>query len=527
MPGKIAPMNTPRIALTAMTALAASLFASTSFAGTLEVAATLQADQPGPVIEKEIYGQFAEHLGRGIYGGIWVGKESKIPNTEGYRTDVLQALKNLNVPTIRWPGGCFADEYHWKDGIGPQSSRPSMINTNWGGTLEDNSFGTHEFMRLCEILGAEPYICGNLGSGTPQEMMEWVEYMTSDGSSPMANLRRANGRNEPWKVKFFAVGNENWGCGGSMTPEFYSDNYRRYNTFLKNYGSNRLVRVACGPSSSDYNWTKVLMDRIAGSTDAISLHHYTLPTGDWGHKGAATGFNESEWFVTLKSTLFMDELVSRHSDLMDKVDPKKRIGLYVDEWGTWYDSEPGTNPGHLEQQNSLRDAMVAGLNLHIFHAHADRVKMSNIAQMVNVLQAMILTNDKGIVLTPTYHVFEMYKVHQGATVLPVKLLTPDYSFEGKSIPAVSVSASRNAEGVIHVSLVNVDPHNAAAISCKLEGVDAKAVSGRVLTAEAMDAHNTFANPDVVKPTAFSGAKIANGVLTVDMPAKSIVVLELR
>jgi alpha-N-arabinofuranosidase len=513
--------------MSTLAVLSASLFASALQGETLQVAATLEADKPGATISREIYGQFAEHLGHGIYGGIWVGKDSKIPNTEGYRTDVLNALKKLNVPTIRWPGGCFADEYHWKNGIGPQSSRPSMINTNWGGVLEDNSFGTHEFMRFCELLGAEPYICGNLGSGTVQEMSEWVEYMTSDGHSPMADLRRANGRDKPWKVKFFAIGNESWGCGGAMTPEFYSDNYKRYNAFLKNYGANKLVRIACGPSGADYNWTKVLMEKVGKGADAISLHQYTLPTNNWDHKGAATGFGEDEWFSTLDNTLYMDEILTRQSVIMDAVDPEKHTAIFVDEWGTWYDPAPGSNPGFLIQQNSLRDAVLAGLNLHIFQHHADRVKMTNIAQMVNVLQAMILTDGDKMVLTPTYHVFEMYKVHQGATFLPVKIVTPDYSFGGKSIPAVSVSASRDAQGLIHVSLVNVDPHNAATVSCRLEGAAAKSVTGRILTAEAMDAHNTFDHPDTIHPVDFSGAKIENGLLTVNMPSKSVIVIELR
>jgi len=520
-------MNTPKTILSSLALLSASLFSS-AFAGEpLQVSVNVAADKPGPVISREIYGQFAEHLGHGIYGGIWVGKDSKIPNTEGIRTDVLEALKNLNVPTIRWPGGCFADEYHWKDGIGPQNSRPSMINTNWGSTLEDNSFGTHEFMRLCELLGAEPYICGNLGSGSPQEMMEWVEYMTSDGSSPMANLRRANGRDKPWKVKFFSIGNENWGCGGSMTPEFYSDNYKRYNTFLKNYSGNKLVRVACGPSGGDYNWTKVIMDRIANNTDAISLHQYTLPTNDWGRKGAATGFGEDEWFATLRNTLFMQELVEKHSETMDRVDPAKRIALYVDEWGTWYDPEEGTNPGFLIQQNTMRDAVLAGLNLHIFHAHADRVKMTNIAQMVNVLQAMILTKDDKMVLTPTYYVYYLYTVHHDATRLPTELTSPDYTFESDKLPAMNVSASQDAGGKVHVSLCNIDPHAAVSLKAQVRGFAPKKISGLVLTANEITAHNTFENASAVQPAPFRDARVVDGGFEAKLPAKSVVVLEIE
>lgn len=487
----------------------------------------LRADQAGPVINRNIYGHFAEHLGRCIYEGLWVGPDSDIPNTRGIRHDVLAALKNLHIPVLRWPGGCFADEYHWKDGIGPKEQRPSMINTHWGNVVENNHFGTHEFMDLVAQLGCEAYICGNVGSGTVQEMMEWVEYLTSDALSPMANLRRANGRDDAWHVKYFGVGNESWGCGGNMTPEFYADNYRRYNTFVKNYRPDRpIYRIACGANSDDYNWTEVLMRQAATRMDGLSLHYYTLPHDDWQHKGSATKFAEDEWFITLKKTLRMEELITRHGAIMDKYDPKKRVGLIVDEWGTWYDVEPGTNPGFLYQQNTLRDAIVAGLNFHIFHAHADRVAMANIAQTVNVLQAMVLTDQAKMLLTPTYHVFEMYKVHQDATALRVDLISPDYAFGDQHIPAVSASASKNAAGKVHLSLVNTHAHEAVTVTCTLAGLEAKSVSGRVLTAGAMNAHNTFDQPDAVAPQAFDGAQIEGGTLTVTLPAKSVVVLSL-
>lgn len=491
-----------------------------------EATLVLRADQPGPVINRNIYGHFAEHLGHCIYEGIWVGPDSSIPNTKGYRNDVLAALKQLQVPVLRWPGGCFADEYHWKDGIGPRASRPSMFNSHWGGVVENNHFGTHEFLDLCELLGIEPYVSLNVGSGSVQEAMEWVEYITSPASSPMANLRRAHGRDQPWKVKYFGIGNESWGCGGNMTPEFYADNYRRYNTFVKNYADYKLYRIACGSSGRDLNWTEVLMKNAGKQMNGLSLHWYTLPTGNWSKKGAATGFPETEWFSTLRNTLEMDTLVKQHSAIMNKYDPEKKVGLIVDEWGTWYDVEPGTNPGFLYQQSTIRDAVVAGLNLHIFHAHADRVTMANIAQMVNVLQAVILTDKEKMLLTPTYHVFEMFKVHQDATSLRTDLLSPDYVLGQDKVPAVSASASRDAAGKVHLSLVNAHPHEAMTVTTTLTGVEAKAVTGRILTASTMDAHNTFAAPDTVKPAAFTGAKLEAGKLTVSLPAKSVVILEL-
>lgn len=490
--------------------------------------AVIRGDAPGPLINRNIYGQFAEHLGRCIYEGLWVGEDSEIPNTNGIRNDVLAALKELDIPVLRWPGGCFADEYHWRDGIGPREKRPAMINTHWGGVVENNHFGTHEFMTLVELLGCDAYISGNVGSGTVQEMMEWVEYMTSDADSPLANLRRANGREKAWKVRYFGVGNESWGCGGNMRPEYYADLYRRYNTFVKNYDrDNPIYRIACGANQDDYNWTEVLMKQAGRHMNGLSVHYYTLPTGSWsGSKGSATDFDEQMWHTTLRRTLRMDEIVKGHAAIMDKYDPEKRVGMVVDEWGTWYDSTAGSPPGFLEQQNTLRDALVAALNFHIFHDHADRISMANIAQMVNVLQAMILTDKEKMVRTPTYHVFEMYKVHQDATSLPVELDTPDYELGGESIPAVSVSASRDHSGTVHVSFANTDPNKPITVTCKLAGVDATSVTGRVLTAEKITALNTFDAPDTVRPVAFNGAKISGDTLTVELPAKSVVVLAL-
>jgi len=519
-------MNTPSLRLGALVLC----LVATSFAQAAEPAATLVVDaaKPGPVIHKEIYGQFAEHLGHGIYEGIWVGPDSSIPNTKGYRNDVLAALKQLGVPQLRWPGGCFADEYHWKDGIGPRASRPSIFNSTWGGVVENNHFGTHEFLDLCEMLGIEPYVCLNVGSGTVQEAMEWVEYMTSPANSPMANMRRAHGREQPWKVPFLAIGNESWGCGGSMTSAFYADNYKRYNTFVKNYSDTRIQRIACGPSGDDYAWTETMMKNAGHNMNGLALHNYTLPSGSWkGSKGSATNFSEAEYFTTLRYTLSMEELITKHSAIMDKYDPEKKVGLVVDEWGIWTDVEPGTNPGFLYQQNSLRDAILAAINLHIFQAHADRVTMANIAQMVNVLQAMILTDKEKMLVTPTYHVFEMFKVHQGATSLPLVLTTPDYVVGQEKIPAVSASASRDTAGKIHVSLTNANPHDAITVTCTLEGVTAKTVSGRVLTAPAINSYNTFAAPHTVEPAKFDGATLAGGKLTIALPAKSVVVLTLE
>ena len=459
---------------------------------------TIHADQGEQIIPKEIYGQFAEHLGTCIYGGLWVGEDSPIPNTNGYRNDVLEALKKLKVPVLRWPGGCFADEYHWMDGIGPKENRPRMVNNNWGGTVEDNSFGTHEFLNLCEMLGCEPYISGNVGSGSVEEMAKWVEYMTSEQGSPMAKLRKENGREKPWKVKYFGVGNESWGCGGSMRPEYYADLYRRYSTYCRNYNGNVLFKIASGASDYDYNWTEVLMQNIGHRMDGVSLHYYTVP-GWTGSKGSATKFSTDDYYW-----------------------------LIVDEWGTWWDEEPGTVPGHLYQQNTMRDAFVASLSLDIFHKYTDRVKMTNIAQIANVLQSMILTKEDKMVLTPTYHVFEMYNVHQDATFLPADLQCAYKNVrDARNVPMISSTASRDKEGRIHVSLSNISLTESADVTINLEGINGKQVSGRILTADKIDDYNTFENPEVIAPKAFKDAKIQKGALLVKIPAKSIVVLEIK
>ncbi|NLS25355.1 Intracellular exo-alpha-L-arabinofuranosidase 2 [Sphingomonas sp. S2M10] len=489
-------------------------------------AVTVHGDKPGAKYDRRIFGQFAEHLGTGIYGGLWVGTDSKIPNVKGFRRDVIDALKAINVPVIRWPGGCFADEYHWREGIGPRAKRPVKVNTNWGGVTEDNAVGTNEFMDFTEVVGAEAYVSGNVGTADPSEMAEWVEYMTSPTKSTIANQRRANGRDKPWKLPMFGIGNELWGCGGDMLPEYAADVTRRYATFLKVPAGEKLMKIASGANSFDYNWTEVMMRKAGDKIDGIGVHYYTVP-GEWSKKGAATGFDEEGWARTLSKTLKMEELLTEHGKIMDKYDPKKRVALLVDEWGTWYDVEPGTNPGFLYQQNSLRDAMVAALNFNIFARHADRVRGANIAQMVNVLQAMLLTDGARMVKTPTYWAFDLYKDYMDGTVLPVDVTSRWYNKDQWTMRAVSASAVRGADGVVHVGLVNVDPNQPASVSVKLDGVTGTQVTGKVLTGTTMDAHNDFQAPDAIRPAAFTGASLSGGTLTVQVPAKAIVMLDIK
>ncbi|WP_416308339.1 alpha-N-arabinofuranosidase [Neptunicella sp. SCSIO 80796] len=487
---------------------------------------TLDVSHPGAKINKDIYGQFMEHLGRGIYEGIWVGEDSAIANTNGYRNDVLQALKDLKVPLLRWPGGCFADEYHWRDGIGPRDQRPKGVNTNWGGVIEPNSFGTHEFLQFAEMLGADAYVNGNLGTGSPAEMAQWLEYMTSDSDSTLANLRRENGRDKPWNIKYFAVGNEAWGCGGSMTPEFYSHLYKQYASFLKTPADNTPILIASGGTDDRTEWTEKLSSLepvFAYRINAISHHYYTLPTGVWEKKGSALDFPEEEWASTMSRTLHMEEILEKNLAILDKNDPEKKLGFYVDEWGTWYDVTEG-DPGFLYQQNSIRDAIVAALNFNVFHQHAERVQMTIIAQMVNVLQTMILTDKDKMILTPTYYVFLMHKPFQDATYLPVSLANnPEYKLGDYAVPKVSASAATGTDGKTWITLVNTDPSKSENIEI---GGQYKMIEGQILSADKMDAHNTFDSPDTVKPVSFK-ATASKGKLGFNLPPKSVLVAQLK
>jgi alpha-N-arabinofuranosidase len=507
--------------------LAAATFAVPAAAAT-QASVMIDPAAPGPVISRYVYGQFAEHLGTGIYGGLWVGPESTIPNTRGWRNDVVGALKALHVPLVRWPGGCFADQYHWRDGIGPRAHRPVRINTNWGGVDEDNAVGTHEFFDLVEQLGADAYVNGNLGTGTEQEMAEWVEYMTANGTSSLAQLRARNGHPAPYKVAFFGIGNEAWGCGGNMRPEQYADAYRRYATFLHPTGDTQFI--AAGGHDDDTSWTDYLSQHIYGwgvRAHGISFHYYTSPGADKNGKYGATGFDESRWIATLKSTQRMEDFIAANAAKLDAHDPQKKLMFAVDEWGTWYDAEEGSRSGFLQQQNTLRDGLVAALNFNIFHAHADRVRMTSIAQMVNVLQAMVRTDGAKMVLTPTYHVFRMYVPFQDAVSVPVRLAhNPSYTFGDVAIPAVSASAARAKDGRLYLALVNTNPHEQADVTVDVGGGGARGAAGSVLTAAAMDAHNTFAAPAAVAPVPFA-ANATDGKLVLHLPAKSVVVVAVQ
>ena len=499
------------------------------------IAVAVDTTAPGPTINRHLFGQFAEHLGHGIYEGVWVGPDSSIPNTRGIRNDVVAALRELKVPNVRWPGGCFADNYHWRHGIGPR--RNVTLNPDWGSVTEPNSFGTHEFMDFAEQIGAVPFISVNVGSGTVQEAADWLEYMTSAQPTTLAQERAANGRSQPWQVPILGLGNESWDCGGNMTPEYYASQMKVYARFARNFhpgqqDANRMLRIAVGPGGGEsrfLEWTETVMQawqnrKWSWDIEGISLHNYTVI--DWDNKHQATDFGDREYAQILQATLKMDGLIAAHTAIMDKYDPDKKLALAVDEWGAWYAPAPGTNPGFLVQQNSLRDAVLAALNVNIFARHADRVRIANIAQMVNVLQAMILTDGQKMLLTPTYHVFHMYLPFQDATLIPLRMDAGTWAHEGMTLPRLDAIAARDSRGRLLLAFTNIDPARPADIDVDIAGSEYRSVAGQTLTAPRVDSINTFESPDVVAPRALS-AMLDGSRLQVMLEPKSVTVLELN
>jgi alpha-N-arabinofuranosidase len=496
---------------------------------------SIDVAQAGAKIDRNIFGQFAEHLGHGVYEGVWVGPDSTIPNTRGIRNDVVAALKAIKVPNVRWPGGCYADEYHWRKGVGPQ--RAVTLNPNWGGVTEPNTFGTHEYMDFLDQIGAEAYVSVNVGSGTPQEAAEWLEYLTTAQPTTLAKERAANGHPTPYKVRYLGIGNESWDCGGNMTPDYYLSQLKIYSRFVRNFNpaqqdNQQMLKIAVGPGGGEPRWTewteaimKAYQHHIwSWDMNGLSMHSYTVVK--WPPSFKSVRFGETEYSQILKSTLEMEDLINKHSAIMDKYDPEKKVALVVDEWGGWYAPLPGSNPGFLVQQNSLRDAILAALNLNIFARHADRVRMANIAQMINVLQAMIITDKEKMVLTPTYYVFKMYVPFQDATFVPITLDAGTYIHEGITLPRVDAIAAKDKTGKLWLAVTNVDPGQPAEIEVNLSGATAKSASGETLTAPKVDSINTFEAPNTVVPKRTS-ANVQGGKVTLKLEPKSVTVVSIE
>lgn len=506
---------------------------------------TVEAKGEGPKIDRNIFGQFAENLGTGIYGGVWVGEESPIPNVRGIRSDVVEALRALKVPSVRWPGGCFADEYHWRDGIGPRDKRAVTVNGSWGNALEKNDFGTDEFFDFLQQIGSEAYISVNMGSGSVKEAAEWMAYMTADAGTTAGAERAANGHREPYRVKFLGIGNESWSCGGAYRADYYVDEMKRYARFARNLniqqqgtdnpaggsvaGADPMQRIAVGPGGLDTAYTESVMRAWkehdwSWSIEGLSMHHYTWIS--WPPSFSSVDFGEREYAMLIQDTLKMEDMIRVHAAVMDKYDPDKKIPLVIDEWGVWLAKLPGSRDGFLHQQNSIRDAIIAAINLNMFTRHADRVRMTAIAQMVNVLQAMILTDGPKMVLTPTYHLFKMYVPFQDATRLPIRFDAGTYRFGDVSVPRIDAIAARDTDGKLWIALTNVDPTKPAQIDAEVAGIRARLASGTVLTADRVDAVNSYEKPDMVVPRPIA-AKVSNGRIQMTLPPKSITVLSVQ
>jgi alpha-N-arabinofuranosidase len=512
-----------------------SIGAIAPFADAQQVELSVDVSKAGPKIDRNIFGQFAEHLGHGIYDGIWVGLDSTIPNTRGIRNDVVNALKAIRVPNVRWPGGCFADEYHWRNGIG--NPRTVTLNPNWGGVIEPNSFGTHEFMDFLDQIGAEAYVSVNVGSGTPREAAEWLEYLTTAQPTTLAKERASNGHAGPYKIAFLGIGNESWDCGGNMTPDYYLSQLKIYSRFVRNFNpaqqdQQQMLKIAVGPGGGEprwAEWTETIMKAYQHHTwswdiNGLSMHSYTV--GKWPPSYPSENFGENEYSQFLKLTLEMDDLINKHSAIMDKYDPDKKVALVVDEWGAWYAPLPGSNPGFLVQQNSLRDAILAALNLNIFARHADRVRMANIAQMINVLQAMIMTDKEKMVLTPTYYAFKMYAPFQDSTFVPVAFDAGTYKHGDITLPRVDAIAAKDATGKLYLAMTNLDPNQAAEVEASLAGITPKSAAGETLTAPKVDSVNTFDAPRTVVPKPLT-AKVQGGKLSVKLEPKSVTVISVE
>jgi alpha-N-arabinofuranosidase len=489
----------------------------------------VRLDEPIAVVRPELHGQFAEHLGACVNDGLWVGERSAIANVGGFRADVLDALTRLRIPLLRWPGGCFADDYHWEDGVGPRDSRPARVNAWWGHNLEDNAFGTQEFLRLCGLLGAKPYLAGNLGSGTPREMKQWVEYCNFTGPSTLARRRGADGSPQPLGVEYWGVGNENWGCGGSMSPEDYATAYKRFATYLGTFTRPPtrmpLFLIACGPNGNNVDWTRRFFAKAGAPAGDWQLHgfaaHYYCGTA-----GTATEYSVDQWYELLHRAAAVEKLILDQRAALDEIDPQRKIGLIVDEWGTWHPPTPGREPNHLWQQNTLRDALVAAITLDAFNNHADKVVMANIAQVVNVLQAMILTDGDRMVLTPTYHAFDLYRPHLGGTAVRLEMessATVAFVLGDRRERMASLSGSATQLGPrVTVSLVNVHADLPMEVEIDLGSVRPNAATHAVLTHDDLTAHNTFDDAAAVVPVR---SEIDADVRRFTLPPASVNVLQ--
>jgi len=510
-------------------------------------------NEPIGRINPEIYGHFAEHLGGVVYGGIWVGEDSKIPNVGGIRKSLIDALQRIKPSVVRWPGGCFADSYNWRDGIGARGQRPRRTNFwrdagEWPKDVPDgpwnydnNQFGTNEFMRFCRLVGAQPYVAANVRSLTARDFYEWVEYCNSPpGTTTLADMRGSAGDREPFKVRYWGVGNESWGCGGNFTPEEYAAEYRRFTEWVPRYGIEPAF-IGAGPNSGDLDWsrrffTKMNERRALGRMWGWALHHYSWNvsggrTTDWRQgKGDALNYPVDEWYELLREADRMESLITEHWSVMGEIDRQHRVKLVVDEWGAWY--RPGTemhNTHLLGQQSTMRDAVLAGLTLNTFNRHAEKVAMANVAQLINCLQSLFLANEDKFVTTPTFHVFDMYSPHQGAQSIRTicSAPRPSYTRNGQAgnTRGLSESASLSDKRLI-LTVANPEAAQSRVAEIVIRGAQVKSITGTVLAGKDIHAHNSASQPDAIRPVDVQTVVGRGGIFAHEFPPASVTKLQM-
>jgi alpha-L-arabinofuranosidase len=509
-------------------------------------------NEPVGKIAPEIYGHFAEHLGGVVYDGIWVGENSKIANIGGIRKALVDALQKIKPAVVRWPGGCFADSYDWRDGVGPREKRPRHTNfwrdaPEWPKDAPDgpwkydtNHFGTNEFARFCKLVGAQPYFAANLRSLTAKDFYEWVEYCNSPaGTTTPADMRAAGGDREPFNVRYWGVGNESWGCGGNFTPEEYAQEYRRFSEWVPRYGVN-LAFIGSGPNGGDLGWSRRFFGRLAerggfGRMWGWALHHYSWNvtggrTNDWYQgKGDAVKYANEEWYELLNEADRIETLITDHWAIMGEFDRQHRVKLVIDEWGAWYKPGSEVNNTHLlGQQSTMRDAVLAGISLDTFHKHADKIAMANIAQLINCLQSLFLAHEDKFIVTPTYHVFDMYLAHQGAQSLRTMVSAPRLPYTRNEKPATlrGLSASSSLrDKELTLTVTNPDISQTRETEIAVRGANIKAIKVTTLTASDIHAHNSFANPRQIEPKE-SEITLKSGVLVYRFAPASVTKLQI-
>ena len=511
-------------------------------------------DEPKDEISRNIYGHFTEHIGGVIYDGVWVGENSKIPNQYGIRSALIDKLKQIRVPILRWPGGCFADSYDWKDGIGPAAQRPRRTNF-WEGDpdavrlhgkgpqiIEPNTFGTNEFMRFCKLSGAEPYLAVNLRSLPALDFDHWVEYCNSPaGSTTYGDMRASSGFPEPFNVRYWGVGNESWGCGGNFAPEQYASEFRRYTDWLPQFGVD-LQLIGAGPNGNDMDWTRRFFEQLSTGHayrnrhfSGWSIHHYAAnlsrgKTHDWIlGKGDALQFDAVDWYELLMECNRIEQIMADQWTVMAEYDPQHRVKLVVDEYGPWYREGTELDPTHIfGQQVTVRDALATALTLDAFNRNAEKVSVATCAQLINNINALFLCHEDRFFATPNYYVFAMYAGHQGGQSLRAEFSAPQvhYQRDGKPAQFWGLNGSASRKGNV-ITLTAVSPRltDPSLTQIVLRGGTAASARGFVLTSTDIHSHNTFQAPDTVH-SAPLGVTVSGGALTVTIPPASVVKLEI-